>query len=92
MLSTLSGPVTAAFVIRTMVCAPNDQQFLTQLISLNIFMAGFCTILQVSIGVRSECFLSYNSKIIQLDNKLFKIATDSKKHWYSGNTHVLGVN
>ena len=52
--TVLGGPVTAAFIIHSAVCGSNDHVFLAKLISISMFISGLCTIIQVTIGVRSH--------------------------------------
>ena len=49
----MTGPVGSAFIIHSSVCGSSDQTFLAQLINISVFMSGLCTMLQVTVGVRS---------------------------------------
>ena len=52
MAGILAGPIGAAFIIHSAVCASSDHASLAQLISISFFMSGLCTVLQVTFGVR----------------------------------------
>jgi len=65
----LGGPLGAAFILHSAVCASSDHTSLAQLISISLFMSGLCTILQVTFGVRYARFRF----LLSLSRDVFRI-------------------
>ena len=52
MMSIVSSPISAAYVIHANLCADDDTVLLTEIISTTLVMCGVGIFLQVTLGVR----------------------------------------
>ena len=51
-LSNISGFITSAFIMYSLLCTNNDDLFYVQLLSTTIFLSGLSTVVQCALGVR----------------------------------------